>query len=312
MEHCESSLIHPMPTPTPAPLRPFLPFLSKLVADKGTSIDQGGPFGAHHLALDIFRPLHAAPRAPVILFLHGGAWIMGNRAEYYFVGTVLAARGFTTIIPDYRKFPKVRFPAFVEDAAAAYRWTAEAFAGAGQNRPIIVMGHSAGAHSAALLALDQRYLAGSPAPAALIGFSGPYAMDAKTQLAKRSIFVGATPADLRPVHFARPDAPPALLVHGKLDMIVRPRSCGRAMPCIWRRPCLRLAARWKQCWCPAWRIWACCWPWPGPCAGARRCWPGCWGFWKSCTKSPRPALPAPARMLCTAETALAPPRATLP
>ena len=203
-------------------MRPFLPFLSKLVADAGVSVEHGVEFGVHQQRLDIFRPLHATPRAPIILFLHGGAWIMGNRAEYYFVGTVLAARGYVTIIPDYRKYPKVRFPAFVEDAAAAYCWTAETFAGAAQNRPIIVMGHSAGAHSAALLALDQRYLAGSPAPAALIGFSGPYAMDAKTQLATRSIFAGATPADLRPAHFARPDAPPALLIHGKLDMIVRP------------------------------------------------------------------------------------------
>ena len=288
-------------------MRPFLPFLSKLVADKGTSIEQGVAFGAHQLALDIFRPLHAAPRAPVILFLHGGAWIMGNRAEYYFVGTVLAARGFTTIIPDYRKFPKVRFPAFVEDAAAAYRWTAGTFAGDGQNRPIIVMGHSAGAHSAALLALDQRYLAGSPAPAALIGFSGPYAMDAKTQLATRSIFAGATPADVRPAHFARPDAPPALLVHGKLDMIVRPGNTAQlaqalleagsavetmlvpgmahlgvllalARPLRWRAPVLA-------------RVLA---------------------FLEGICQSPHPALPAPGGMLCTPELALAPPRATPP
>ena len=288
-------------------MRPFLPFLSKLVADRGTSVEHGVPFGAHQQRLDIFRPLHAAPRAPIILFLHGGAWIMGSRAEYFFVGTVLAARGYTTIIADYRKYPKVRFPAFVEDAAAAYRWTAETFASAGQNRPIIVMGHSAGAHSAALLALDQRYLAGLPAPAGLIGFSGPYAMDAKTRLATRAVFAGTQAADLRPSGFARPDAPPALLIQGKLDMIVRPANAvhlaqaladagsavetmlvpgmahlgvllALARPLRWRAPVLARVL----------------------------------GFLEGLGQSPRPALPAPGGMLCTPELALAPPRATPP
>ena len=72
--------------------------------------------GARH-KLDIYRP--AQPGGPVVVFFYGGGWRAGDRAMYRFVGAALADRGFTVVIPDYRVYPEVLFPAFVDDAAEA-------------------------------------------------------------------------------------------------------------------------------------------------------------------------------------------------
>jgi acetyl esterase/lipase len=100
--------------------------------------------------LDLYRPV--APRADgkAVIFFYGGSWDSGSKADYLFVAQALASRGITTIIPDYRLYPEVRFPTFLEDAAQATRW-----AGDRVGLPkLFVMGHSAGAHIALMLAAN--------------------------------------------------------------------------------------------------------------------------------------------------------------
>ncbi len=94
--------------------------------------------------LDLYRPDRPAERPCTVVFFYGGSWETGSKADYLFVGQALAAAGHTAILPDYRVWPEVRFPAFVEDGAASVRWATAR----GEGRPLVVMGHSAGAHIA--------------------------------------------------------------------------------------------------------------------------------------------------------------------
>ena len=137
-------------------------------------------FGKHGQTLDVWRPAEqsAKPR-PAIVFFHGGGWVKGDRDAYAFVGRAFASRGYTVVIPDYRKVPDVRFPAFIEDGAEAVRWTRENIAQFGGDPDRIALaGHSAGAHTAVTLALDPRWLTAAgvepDAVKAAIGLSGPY------------------------------------------------------------------------------------------------------------------------------------------
>ena len=191
----------------------------------GTAI----PFGEHGQTLDVWVPEGASdtPR-PVVVFFYGGGWVKGDRDAYAFAGRALAARGFVVVIPDYRKVPQVRFPAFVEDGAEAVRWTRDNIARfGGDPDKIALAGHSAGAHTAITLALDPRWLeAAGVAPdtvKAAIGLSGPY--DFYPFDKKRSIDAMShwpSPRDTQPIEWARAGAPPMLLVTSSKDTVVRP------------------------------------------------------------------------------------------
>lgn len=184
-------------------------------------------YGQHaRQRLDVYVPEQLPPGgAPVVVFWHGGGWIDGDRARYRFVGATLADAGYVVVLPDYRLHPEVRFPAFVDDAALALKWVHDNAARFGGDAgKLFVMGHSAGAHQAALLALDPRYLDAVGGDRrwirGLIGLSGPYALVPDTDLL-RSIFAApATPADWQAVAHVDGAAPPALLAHGESDGIV--------------------------------------------------------------------------------------------
>ena len=149
--------------------------------------------------LDVYLPSQpladkalAVGGAPMVVFFYGGSWSNGDRADYRFVGEALATQGIVAVVADYRLSPEVRYPVFLQDSALATRWAfdnAQKY-GADPAR-IFVMGHSAGAYNAAMLALDKRWLGGvglSPAKlAGWIGLAGPYDFlpigDRKTQVA---------------------------------------------------------------------------------------------------------------------------------
>ena len=119
------------------------------------------------------------PGKPVLVFFYGGGWANGNRSDYGFVAKAFAARGYVVVLADYRLVPQVRFPSFVQDAAAAVRWTHDNIARYGGDPDrIAVAGHSAGAYLAVMLALDGRYLKAAGADPsvvkAAIGLAGPY------------------------------------------------------------------------------------------------------------------------------------------
>jgi acetyl esterase/lipase len=179
--------------------------------------------------LDVYAPEHGMGPLPVVVFFYGGGWNSGYRGGYAFAARALAARGFVVVVPDYRLVPAVRFPAFVDDAAAAIRWTVDHVAASGGDpRRIAVAGHSAGAHIALLVTLDRHYLAAAGVPGAIkavVGLAGPY--DFLPFDAKSAIDAFGQAPDKRatqPIRFVRADAPPVLLLTGEADDVVRPRN----------------------------------------------------------------------------------------
>lgn len=199
---------------------------SMLVGDGGIDVEYGIAYGTHpRQKLDVYRPRRSRSdlQRPVALFLYGGSWKGGCRSCYGFVGAAFAAQGIATAVADYRLFPEVKWPTFQEDAAEAFRWTHRVLADNG-HRPAIVIGHSAGAHMAALLAADRRWL-GNSRPSALVGLAGPYSFQPTTWPTTRMIFSSAAHADEpRPIAHAGSHVPPTLLVHGAADETVKPHN----------------------------------------------------------------------------------------
>jgi acetyl esterase/lipase len=190
-------------------------------------VASGLPYGeGPRRMLDVYAPPGAKDR-PVIVFFYGGSWNTGERARYSFLGRALAARGFVTVVPDYRLVPEVTYPGFVEDGAVAVRWVREnARAYGGDGERIVLAGHSAGAYIAAMLAVDGRWLGSDRAAVrGLVGLAGPYDFAPFTVASSQAAFGRwPKPAETQPVTWADASAPPSLLLTGADDTIVRPRN----------------------------------------------------------------------------------------
>lgn len=197
----------------------------------GRQAARNQPFGTNlRQRLDVYAPVEVPEPAPVVVFFYGGSWSSGAKEDYAFVGHALAAQGFVTVLPDYRLYPEVAFPGFLEDGAAAVAWVHANIArfGGDPNR-IVLAGHSAGAYNAAMLGLDPRYLKAAGVDPKVIravaGLSGPYdflPLDTDTTV---KVF-GQAPdkAATQPVAFVGPRSPPAFLASGDADTLVKPRN----------------------------------------------------------------------------------------
>lgn len=193
--------------------------------DRGvTRVAQSAPYGdGPRRTLDVYAPDHRSVRAPVIVFFYGGGWSNGAKEDYSFAGDAFAAQGFVTVVPDYRIYPEVRFPGFVEDAAGALHWVSGNIARyGGDPTRIVLVGHSAGAHIAMLAALDPRYARAADFDRAairgVVGLAGPYGFQNFDMPLLQNVF-GAVddPATTMPMNYARRQAPPILLLHGDVD-----------------------------------------------------------------------------------------------
>ncbi len=188
--------------------------------------------GPRH-GVDIYAPAEVRG-APVVVFIYGGGWAAGDRGMYRFLGATLAAAGLVCMVPDYRVWPDVRSPTFVRDGAQAVAWArANAARHGGDPSRLFVMGHSAGAQIAALLALNPAWLgAVGMQPGrdlrGVIGLSGPYDFLPLQSARLREIF---GPEDERPasqpINFVTSGAPPMLLATGDNDTTVLPRNSQR-------------------------------------------------------------------------------------
>lgn len=221
------ALVLPMAACAPAAV------LNALIPADGYGIETDVAYGEHRRQrADVYRPGGMAQAAPVVVFFYGGSWQSGERGRYRFIGEALASAGLMVVVPDYRVWPEARFPEFVEDGARAVAWVrAEIGRFGGDPGLIYLMGHSAGAHIAALLALDPRHLAGAGvdrgAVAGLIGLAGPYDFLPLRDETLKRIFDVPDMTQTQPITFVDGDAPPTLLLHGASDVTVLPRNSTR-------------------------------------------------------------------------------------
>ena len=201
-----------------------LDIVNALTPDSRSSVNTGIAYGEHpRQQLDVYIPLTPIDDAVIIVFFYGGGWDSGDRTSYEFVARKLADTGHFVVVPDYRLYPNVTFPQFVEDGALATAYVlAHLTEIADQPKPVFLMGHSAGAHIAMLVALDQRYLdhvgLGTDELSGVIGLAGPYDFLPITSSYLQKIF--PTPQsmyDSQPINFVAPGVPPVVLAHGDRD-----------------------------------------------------------------------------------------------
>jgi len=200
--------------------------LNNLSPKSGYELVSEVPFDAPTgLKLDVYTPRHSG-KAPVVVFFFPGRWSMGDKADYRFVAKGLTSRGIVAVLPNYRLYPTVRFPAFVEDAAQSVKWTRDHIAAYGGDPDrIFVMGHSSGAHLAAMLALDEAYLRNVGGDRSwlrgMIGLSGPYDFKPGSAADLSEMFGPPEDFDLaQPIHYVDGSNPPLLLLHGRDDNAV--------------------------------------------------------------------------------------------
>jgi putative NADH-flavin reductase/acetyl esterase/lipase len=179
--------------------------------------------------LDVYAPRAAEGPLPLVIYFYGGGWRKGDKDHFEFVASSLTKAGYVVVIADYRRFPDVVFPVFIEDSALAVAWAME---NAGQygadTGKLFLMGHSAGAHTAALLSLDPHYLGAHGIDTrdiqGMVGLSGPYDFLPITASYLPELFPADTREASQPINFVTPDAPPTLLIHGANDNLVVPEN----------------------------------------------------------------------------------------
>ena len=198
--------------------------LNALVPRSTYRLQEGIAYGpAPRQRLDAYLPEGGARDAPLVVFFYGGDWTRGERADYRFVGEALASAGIVTVVADYRLSPAARWTGILEDCAAAVRWCADNTARLGASRRRIhLMGHSAGAYNAAMLALDRRWLGAQqlqPADlAGWIGIAGPYNfLPIEDPEVQRAFDWPNTPAASQPVAHVSAQAPRTLLLTPRED-----------------------------------------------------------------------------------------------
>ncbi|MDB4914919.1 MAG: alpha/beta hydrolase [Gemmatimonadetes bacterium] len=187
------------------------------------------PFGADvRQQLDVYRARRTRKPAPVIVFIYGGRWKYSTKHDYLLVGNALARDGYVSVVPNYRLYPTVRYPAWVEDGAQAIRWTRDHIAEfGGDPAQIFVVGHSSGAHTVTMLALDTHFLRDAGVPVngfngvrGFVSLAGPVdttwtAPDVQELMGPSS----GWPATY-PYNFMSAVSPPLLLLHGTSDDVV--------------------------------------------------------------------------------------------
>lgn len=214
---------------TPAPmsrLKPLIPFLS-FEAHRGLAFGQDP-----RQRLDVYVPRNLQAAAPVLLFFPGGGWTGGQLGKYWALGQVFAAAGIVTVVAGYRLYPQVKYPAFVEDAAAALAWVRDHVPGyGGDPARLFVSGHSAGAYNAVMLASEPDFLAAKGGTfdwiRGVIGIAGPYDFLPLQEAHYIDMFHGRDNQDAMPVYHVTGPRPRMLLVTGTQDHTVSPENTTR-------------------------------------------------------------------------------------
>ncbi|MCY7387467.1 MAG: alpha/beta hydrolase [Burkholderiales bacterium] len=200
--------------------------LNTLVPESGFKVTQDIAYGTlARNKLDVYRPVDStvAPALkPVVVFFYGGAWDSGDKGGYLFAAEALTSRGYMVVVPDYRLYPEITFPTYMDDAALAVKWTFDNIAQhGGDPGKIFTMGHSAGAQLAALVAFDATYLGrvgiDKRRIRGVVSLAGPMDFLPLTEEKMEYIFPLPVRAASQPINYITGKEPPTLLLHGTAD-----------------------------------------------------------------------------------------------
>lgn len=175
--------------------------------------------------LDVYAPM-GAKGLPCVVWFHGGGLTEGDKKSARAGGYALAADGVILVSANYRLSPQAKYPAYVEDSAAAVAWMKRHAADYGADpRRLYVAGHSAGGYLAAMVCADERWL--KPHGLTLTDIAGAFPVSGQTAthytireergLAKTAILVD----DAAPLNHAGKDTPPWLILYAEKEMTLR-------------------------------------------------------------------------------------------
>jgi acetyl esterase/lipase len=189
-----------------------------------------GPFDRQKL--DIYRAETSKPASPLLVFVHGGSWDSGSKDLYKFLAEGFTSEGYDVVVPNYRLYPEVKYPAFVEDTAKAIAFTAEKF----PDRPLVVMGHSAGGYNMLMAMMRPNFYPSDAPPACrsvagLVSLAGPTGIIALGSEPYITMFperMFGSDAPMNNVKLragsAAPQLPPVFFGHGLKDTTVYPQN----------------------------------------------------------------------------------------
>jgi acetyl esterase/lipase len=229
----------------PSPLRLLFPFyLRHRKVDRIKNIQYASGGGRRH-RLDVYRPRAGVEGAPVVLQIHGGAWVIGDKGQQGLPLMLhLAAEGWVCVANNYRLSPRATFPDHLVDCKLALHWVREHIAEYGGNPDfVVVTGGSAGGHLAALVALTANdpvfqpgFEGADTSVSACVPFYGVYDLadvfegrrgPARASRRFERMLMGTTVADDRaafeqasPIHHVSEDDPPFFVIHGANDNLV--------------------------------------------------------------------------------------------
>ena len=201
-----------------------LGLFNAVIPENGFAATRDIAFGTHpRNKLDVYKPTSSgSTKQPVVVFFYGGAWDSGEKGGYLFAAEALTSRGYVVVIPDYRLYPEVTFPAYMDDAALAVKWTFDNISTfGGDPAKVFLMGHSAGAQLAALLAYDGSYLekigVDKRRIRGVVSLAGPLDFLPLTEAKMEFIFPLPVRAASQPINFITGSEAPSLLLHGETD-----------------------------------------------------------------------------------------------
>jgi len=206
--------------------------VNSLAKNKGYTLTGNIPYGPHKLnKLDLYLPTQTPANdkaKATIVFFHGGCWgacMQFRKEAYLFVGQALASKGHIVVIANYRTYPQVRFHSLIRDAAQSVEWVKQNITRyGGHSNSIFLMGHSAGAHMAATLTYDRRYLKKTTWKSlkGMIGLAGAYDFYPFDQGYQFKVFAPRSSyPDSQPIRFVRGNEAASLLLYGSKDRVVR-------------------------------------------------------------------------------------------
>jgi acetyl esterase/lipase len=228
------------------------------------SVEADVPYadGGDQQKMDLYLP--AGQGFATVVFTYGGGWHSGSRKSVSPIGKKLQSLGYGCALLSHRLSPKDKFPAQIEDVAAAFAWVKKNIGSRGGDpKQIVVMGHSSGAQLSLLLASDPKYLAKHKLSlgdiAAVIGLSSPIDLEPRKD---RSGFGDAlmrghgadvfgrdvaVMKDASPIQHLTKDLPQTLLIVGERDFLMlegdarryadKAKSLGRTVPVVVVKGC---------------------------------------------------------------------------
>ena len=184
----------------------------------GEAINKVDSYANESCVLDIYYPENVKDFATIVWF-HGGGLTGGNKE----IPPALKEKGICIVGVNYRLYPKVLAPKYIEDAAAAVAWVFNNITGFGGDSSLIfVSGHSAGGYLTSMIGLDKKWLMACNIDANRIAGLIPLSGQAITHftIRKEKGIPETQPIidDFAPLYHVRPDAPPLLLITGDREM----------------------------------------------------------------------------------------------